>query len=484
MSDVHIPLSVTAGPIAHITVGSSDPAIVAGGSTNFFAEGFDSFSNSLGYVDAAFTISPSAGGSIDDSFISATKVGTWLVTASYPGVNNALGTLTVTAGSIDHISVILPTTNVAGSCLTLSADGFDSFDNFIGPVLASFNISPDAGSIINEDSVSTTKAGSWTVTASFPGVNDATATLLTLAGSLDHINLSSFTTSIVAGGSAHFSGEGFDFFGNDLGPVSATLSISSGSDGSISGDSVSATKAGSWTVTASFPGMNDVTMPLSVVAGPLDHMTLTSSTSSIVAGDSQTFSAEGFDAFGNDLGPVDAILSVPSGSGGSVNGDSISATKAGSWPVTASLAGVKDATGTLSVTPGALDHISADSSSDGIVAGGSATVSAEGFDAFNNSLGPVTASLSLPSDAGGSVSGTTVSATKAGTWPVTASSGKVSATVPLKVNPGLAVGFSVSSQAPKSKDGSITTTVTAKDAYGNTVTNYNGNLKLSLTTQT
>jgi uncharacterized lipoprotein YajG len=102
-----------------------------------------------------------------------------------------------------------------------------------------------------------------------------------------------------------------------------------------------------------------------------------------------------------------------------------------------------------------------------------------GFDAFNNSLGSVAAALSIPSGAGGSVSGNSLSATKAGTWPVKVSSGSVSATVPLKVDPGSAVGFSVSSDDPKPEDGSVAATVTAKDAYGNIVTNYNGTVKLA-----
>ena len=93
--------------------------------------------------------------------------------------------------------------------------------------------------------------------------------------------------------------------------------------------------------------------------------------------------------------------------------------------------------------------------------------------------GPANASLSVAPGAGASVNGNTVSATKTGSWGVTASVGKISATTPLSVNSGPATSFEFSTDDSKSPNQPSTTTVTAKDAYGNIATGYNGTVKLS-----
>ena len=215
-------------------------------------------------------------------------------------------------------------------------------------------------------------------------------------GSLKEIKITPNNASIVAGGSISFSAESFDSFGNDLGPVAATFAISSGANGSVSGNMISATKPGSWQVTASFPGTNGATATLLVTAGPLDHIIVSSSAGGIVAGGSKAFYVEGFDVSGNSLGAVDAAFSVSSGAGGTVVGNIVSATNVGSWIVTASFPGVNDATGTLIVIAGSLNHMNVTLSTNSLVAGASVTYSVEGFDAFGNSLGPIAASFSIP----------------------------------------------------------------------------------------
>jgi hypothetical protein len=98
-------------------------------------------------------------------------------------------------------------------------------------------------------------------------------------------------------------------------------------------------------------------------------------------------------------------------------------------------------------------------------------------------LGPVNATFSVSPDAGGKVDGSMVSATKAGTWTVTASKDGVNAIASLTVNPGPATKFTVAKNvATKANNGVDTYSVTALDTYGNTVTDYAGQVWLGCNT--
>lgn len=68
---------------------------------------------------------------------------------------------------------------------------------------------------------------------------------------------------------------------------------------------------------------------VSQFSGTLTHITIIKNNDTLVAGHSLIYSAEGFDAFGDDLGPVDATFTISPEAGGYVNGGSVSATVAG-----------------------------------------------------------------------------------------------------------------------------------------------------------
>lgn len=475
VNNVTFNLTVNPSTLNHISLVDSSENIVAGGSTSFPVIGYDAYGNTLGTMNATYSLPSNAGGSASGSNVSATKAGQWPITVSYPGVSSVTGTLTVTPGALNHMGLNSSSPSLtAGGKVNVTAIGYDAYGNDLGPLNVTLSIPSGADGSISGGWVSATKAGLWSVTASFPGIGDVALSLSVSPGALSYLLVSSSSSGVVAGGSLSLNVEGFDCYGNSLGNLTALLSVSSGAGGSVNGNSVSATKVGTWTVTISYPGMDDVLSLFTVTAGPLDHIGFTSGSGSITAGGSTTFAVEGFDVYGNTLGPVTATLSFQSGAGGSITGNSVSATKAGSWAVTASYPGVKSATQTLNVSPSSLDHIEISSSDGTIMAGGSQTFSAKGYDAYGNSLGDVNAQYSVSSDAGGFVEGNKVSATKAGSYTVTASSGTAKATAPLKVNPGPATQLAVSSIPSKTKSNAHVVTVTAKDAYGNTASGYNG----------
>src|SRR6202022_778427 len=150
----------------------------------------------------------------------------------------------------------------------------------------------------------------------------------------------------------------------------------------------------------------------------------------------QTYTARGQDSFNTSLGAVTGSTTFTIAPNGSCTGASCTATVAGSHTVTGTDSGKTGMT-TLTVTAAALDHLVLSPASATITAGGSQTYTAQGQDAFNNSLGDVTGSTTFSlDDVSGSCTGASCTETKAGSHTVTGTdSGKIGMTT-LTVNAG------------------------------------------------
>lgn len=468
-------LTVTPAALNRIVINPVSGSVTAGTSQAFTVKGYDIYDNSVNATNVTFSIPPSAGGSVVGNAVSATKAGVWIVTASCPGIPMATTALNVTAGPLNKLSVSMPRSFIAGSQIIPYVEGFDVYGNTLGAVVANFTLPSASNGNVNGSTVTATTAGNWTLTASLPGINGATAAFSVIPDIVNRISVNASSSSITAGGNQSYTATGYDRYNNLIGTIPAQFTITSGAGGSVYGSQVSATIAGVWNVTATYNGVTATTL-LSVDPGALDHISISASAESIIAGTASTFSAQGFDVYNNSLGTVPATFSIPPDAGGSVNGNQVLATKMGQWPVTASYPGVKDANKSLTVTPGDLDYIKITSPPTSITAGDSQTFTAEGYDHHGNSLGPVDAAYSLSPNAGGKVEGSKISATKAGTWTVTASKDGVNALAPLKVNPGPATKFTVTKNAVN--NGVSAYSVTAHDAYGNTATHYAGKVWL------
>jgi hypothetical protein len=214
---------------------------------------------------------------------------------------------------------------------------------------------------------------------------------------------------------------------------------------------------------------------LSVSAAGLDHLVVSPAKSSVVAGGSQTYTVEGSDAFGNDLGDMtgEATFSVSTAqtavahlafvplatSAGSCAGATCSPpTKVGSYSVVAAVAS-KTATATLAVTPAALDHLVLSPEHATVAAGGSQAYLAEGYDAFGNDLGDVTNQVSFTIAGGGSCQGAVCTPpAAAGAFTVSAADGAASGTATLTVTPATGGRGTTSTPAPSTSGSSSTPT--------------------------
>src|SRR5204862_396296 len=166
------------------------------------------------------------------------------------------------------------------------------------------------------------------------------------------------------------------------------------------------------------------TASLDVTASVVDHIVLSPASSSINAGGSQAYTAQGFDASNNSLGDVTHATTFSIAPDGTCSGNACTATTAGAHTVTGNDAG-KTSTSSLTVNPGALDHLALSPASVTIPSGGSQSYVAEGRDQYDNGLGDVTPSTVFSIAPNGSCTGSTCTASASGAHTVTGtSSGK------------------------------------------------------------
>jgi parallel beta-helix repeat protein len=331
--------------------------------------------------------------------------------------------------------VIAPSTATvaAGASKTFTAEGFDSTGTSVGDVSSAttFSVAPDGS--CTGSACTATVAGAHAVTATY-GANTSTASLTVTAGTLDHLTLSPASASISSGGSQAYTAEGRDQYGNSLGDVTATTTFSISPNGSCTSTMCTASLAGAHSVTGTKGGKSG-TAALDVVAGTPDHIVVSPSPATIVAGAARGYTAEGFDAAGNSVGDVTAFTTFSILPDGACTGSVCTATVAGPHTVTGNDAG-KTSIASLAVTPGALDHLVLSPASATIVAGASRSYTAEGRDQYDNVVGDVTAGTTFTIAPDGSCSAGSCSATTAGPHTVTGDNAGKRGTASLTVTAG------------------------------------------------
>jgi outer membrane protein assembly factor BamB len=164
----------------------------------------------------------------------------------------------------------------------------------------------------------------------------------------------------------------------------------------------------------------------------LDHLVLSPASASIAAGGSQAYTAEGFDAFNNDLGDVTGATTIHIDASQPCVSHVCTSSVVGSHTVTG-VDGSATGVATLNVTAGPLDHLVLSPSSATMPAGGSQSYTAEGFDALNNDLGDVTGATTITIDSGTACPAQTCTSSTPGFHTVTGTDGAATGTASLHV---------------------------------------------------
>jgi plastocyanin len=176
------------------------------------------------------------------------------------------------------------------------------------------------------------------------------------------------------------------------------------------------------------------------IVSSVDHLELNPPSVTITAGDSVSFTAEGFDSSNVSLGDFTSSATWSSSDATAViTGPAFSFTKAGAHTITATVGGAS-ATSTVNVTPATADDISFELSAASVKQGGSLTFEAWTVDAFGNRIANVSSSVAVTSDQPTDViTGTTVTFPHASPHVLTATFGAFSATATVQVLETLAV---------------------------------------------
>ena len=293
--------------------------------------------------------------------------------------------------------------------------------------------------------------------------------------------------------SGAFTATGYDSYNNQISPLSVAWSVSPGIAGSvtISGPLTATFQAGTTAATylnalrATAFGITG-TANITVAPGALATISIAPPSRTLSVTASGAFTATGYDSYNNQISPLTVAWSVSPGVAGSVtiSGPLTATFRAGTTaaPYPAALrAAAFGITGTADITvaPGALATISIQPPARTLSVTASGVFTATGFDAYSNTITPLSVAWSASSSIAGSVtiSGPLTATFRAGTtaapYPAAlrATAFGITGTANVTVAPGAlftitlapgAASIVVSATAPF--------TATGLDSYGNTIT--------------
>ena len=251
------PTPVDPADVASLTIAPGDETVSAGDWVYTWATAYDANGVSLGDVTTQATIVDSVSGEQDATHpwnLRPTTLGVHIITYTY-GATTASISLTVIPGSL-HSVVIggIPTKPVvAGSTVTLTAEGYDAWMHDLGDYTSqmSFRLENAASNeAATGNSIRPTVAGVRTIDASSQSSDYGSATLTVVhAASAGSYRFAPLDNPNYVGVKHPFVVQSVDHYGNTVGTVKARLKSSHSTD-KVSGSYVTFVSAGARTVTA------------------------------------------------------------------------------------------------------------------------------------------------------------------------------------------------------------------------------------------
>ncbi len=320
------------------------------------------------------TLIPSSGwattGGIATAQLTSTVAGTAQVTAT-AGTAADTKPVTFTAGSVAYFAFGPIADQVAGVDFTVTITAYDGFGNvatgFNGTVVLSDvtgSLQPavsDAfvNGVLASQVVSITVARANQPIRAISGTIQSASNPFTVTHNLAvSLTLSPQNATVAAGNTLAYSAVATDAFGNGWNATAEVTFTTSGGNGFLGtppGNHVfSATVAGvGFPITGTIAGAGGpvvATTAVTVTHGPAVSLTIAPRGAVVTAGDWVTYTAVATDAFGNGWDAT-AEVTWSAGGGNAFAGNVLSATVAGTWPVTGTLGAAADAT-TVTIRPG------------------------------------------------------------------------------------------------------------------------------------
>lgn len=294
---------------------------------------------------------------------------------------------------------------------------------------------------------------------------------------LHHLTITPSSSTVASGNSVSFQVRGYDA-SNHLVYYPVTLSVSggvgtlsnsSGSSGTLS-TTFTGTHAGLGSLVASSQGITQSAV-ITVTSGALFRIEISPSSASLNAGQSQSFTARGYDAHNNvvSISPTWTLTGVgsKSGSGSTV---SYTSTQSGSATLSAKQGSITDSV-SITVNPGAISTVTLNPASASVPAGGTRSFTASAKDSYGNTVSVSSFSWSVTNSIGSvNAVGLFTAGATARDGTVRACTGSRCGSADVSVTAGSLHHIHVSPQAPTLQSGQTQLfSAEGRDLYNNVI---------------
>lgn len=431
--------TLTARPPAALFIEPASADVEMQGAQAFKAFGADDKGKKLLEVPAVWQVKGSVGSITATGVLTAKSLGKGSIVATYGNVTTE-AQVTVIPGAVATLQITPSEMTVSsGKTQTFRVRAFNA-QKYAFEVTPTWQVAGDVGTIDDTGQFVATKAGSGEVVAMADG-KSIRAKVTVTPGPLAAIRVQPERVQLQAGKELQLQALGSDAAGN---AVELTPSWSlTGELGELSADGLlkaQRTGVGEIQVIAGNPPVR-AAITVEVAPASLHRLEITPPTATLKAGDSQSFTVTGLDAFGNtrkvqaawrlsaDIGTIDAA-------------GTLTATRVGQGQVEATVEGVK-AQANVAVQAAELAMIRVEPPGPlTLQAGAKAALRASGQDAYGNVV-TITPEWSQEPQLGTLNPAGEFQAEKVGTGTLTVSSGAKRATVPVTVTPGTLARFLV-----------------------------------------
>ncbi|MCW4000711.1 MAG: hypothetical protein NWE93_10765 [Candidatus Bathyarchaeota archaeon] len=346
----------------HIAASLSPATVAAPNKVTGKATAYDTFGNSWDISSQATWSIPKGGdgGSWDANVYTSHTAGNYTIQAAYSGKTASVAlevTHAVDGAYLDRI-VIAPKESTVdrGVAQYYSATAFDNFGNSWA-VEAAYSC-PNSNVVVSGNSARSSINGQYTITGVYSGKSDSA--ILNVVGqssssdsgsgsssgvgTIKSIVVLPASSSVAAGGSMTFvalASDGHTSW-SVTGKVTWSIDASAGGSWNQATGTYTSSKAGNWTVKATLGSVyGNARLMVNSSSAVVDHIAISPKKASVAAGVAQNYTVTAYDKEGNSLGDVTALSNF-SAAGALVEGNSVRASSAGSYNVTAAYEGLVD----------------------------------------------------------------------------------------------------------------------------------------------
>jgi len=378
-------ITVIPGQLTYILVSPGTVYVVAGATQGFAAAGYDQYGNSISGLTFVWTtnVGVMAGGTLT----AQTTAGPVGYARATFGVVSGDSVVTIVPGALDHIDVTPSSLNaVAGSLNQFTATGRDVYNNAISGL--TFTWTTTVGSVDSFGLLTTnTIAGVTGYVNATVGLVKGSASILIIPDQLNHIVVSPAAVNVSAGATQSFTAVGYDRFNNT---VSGLTLVWTTDVGAMTGNSLTAQiLAGTTGYVRATSGVVFGGSLVTIVPAPLDHIDMSPTALTAIAGKGTQFTAKAKDMYNNTISGLTFTWTTTVGA---VNSAGLFTAQTTAWTsgyVNASTGG-KTGSVSVSIVPDQLTHVIVSPAALNVTAGTTQSFTAVGYDQYDNVISGLT----------------------------------------------------------------------------------------------